>query len=291
MKKSLILIFILIGMTSIAHAASCPTGQFADTATICWPTQAQADAASASYTAANELAPAPARQAASNAGTPAASEGFTALAPIPGLTSSEVTSAINATSLANFFNNLYKYLIGLAATLAVIEIIWGGLEISTKDSVSKQSNGRERITQAIFGLVLVLSPVLVFSIINPNILNLSLDLPKLDTVSTPQPVATPCTSLDCTKSVTAGYIVQSGTEFYPCDGNSCSAEITKCQNKSAGFGFDAVDTVVCTKSGNIVDPAGLITTGAVIKDYSCISGETLQVSCSQMTSQIPGGGG
>ncbi|MHB0865857.1 MAG: hypothetical protein ACYC1Y_03095 [Minisyncoccota bacterium] len=107
------------------------------------------------------------------------SDGFTALAPIPGLTDTSATSVISSTSLANFFNNLYKYLIGLAAVLAVIEIIWGGIEISTKDSVSKQSDGRERITQAILGLILVLSPVLVFSIINPSILNLSLNLPPI----------------------------------------------------------------------------------------------------------------
>ncbi len=106
---------------------------------------------------------------------------FVALAPIPNLTDGTVA---NSGNLANFFNNLYKYLIGLAAMLAVIEIIWGGLEISTKDSVSKQSDGKERITQAIFGLILVLSPVLVFSIINPSILNLSLNLPALETKST-----------------------------------------------------------------------------------------------------------
>jgi len=106
--------------------------------------------------------------------------GFVPPAGIPGLT--EGTTA-NSSGLAAFFNNLYKYLIGLAAALAVIEIIWGGLEISTQDSVSKQSAGKERITQAIFGLVLVLSPVLVFSIINPSILNLSLNLPPLDTKS------------------------------------------------------------------------------------------------------------
>jgi len=111
--------------------------------------------------------------------------GFTALAPIPGLTDAANTSVVNSASLANFFNNLYKYLIGLAAVLAVIMIIWGGLEISTKDSVSKQSDGKERIYQAILGLVLVLSPVLVFSIINPAILNLSINLPALDTKSVP----------------------------------------------------------------------------------------------------------
>lgn len=102
---------------------------------------------------------------------------FVPLTSIPGLTQGAVA---DSSGLANFLNNLYKYLIGVAAVLAVIMIIWGGLEISTKDSVSQKSNGKQRITQAILGLVLVLSPVLVFSIINPSILNLSLNLKPLD---------------------------------------------------------------------------------------------------------------
>ena len=129
----------------------------------------------------------------------AQTSGFTALAPIPGLTDISPTAVVNSTSLANFFNNLYKYVIGLAAVLAVIMIIWGGLEISTQDSISKQSAGKEKIQQAILGLVLVLSPVLVFSIINPNILNLSLNLPPLETKSGPpqttQSTLPPCNSV------------------------------------------------------------------------------------------------
>jgi hypothetical protein len=103
--------------------------------------------------------------------------GFVALTNIPGLTDPAVA---NQGNFALFLNNLYKYLIGVAAILAVVEIIWGGLEISTQDSVSKHAHGKERIQEAILGLVLVLSPALVFSIINPNIINLSLNLPPLD---------------------------------------------------------------------------------------------------------------
>lgn len=145
----------------------------------------------------------------------ALAQGFTTLAPIPGLTDMSPTSAINSDTLATFFNNLYKYLIGIAATLAVIEIIWGGLEYSTKDSVSKQSNGRERITQAIFGLILVLSPVLVFSIINPSILNLSINLPPIDlyvapVVNTGTPIATgdvtAARAADCSVALTNGQV-------------------------------------------------------------------------------------
>jgi hypothetical protein len=108
-----------------------------------------------------------------------AQSNFVPLAPIPGLTKEGI---VNSSSLATFFNNLYKYLIGLAAALAVIEIIWGGIEVATnKDNVSKITDAKGRIMQAIYGLLLVLSPVLVFSIINPSILNLSVQLPQLNT--------------------------------------------------------------------------------------------------------------
>lgn len=103
---------------------------------------------------------------------------FVPLAPIPGLTDGGVANSAN---LPDFFNNLYKLLVGASAILAIIMIIWGGFEISTQDSISKHANGKERITQAIFGLIIVLSPVLVFSIINPRILNLSVSLPPLRT--------------------------------------------------------------------------------------------------------------
>ncbi len=110
------------------------------------------------------------------------SPGFTALAPIPGLTDTGATSVINSTTLSNFFNNLYKYLIGVAAILAVIMITWSGIEIAVnKDNVSKLLDSKGKIYNAIFGLVLVLSPALVFSIINPSILNLSLNLPPIKT--------------------------------------------------------------------------------------------------------------
>jgi hypothetical protein len=108
-------------------------------------------------------------------------QAFVPLAPIPGLTKG---ATADAAGLANFFNNLYKYMVGLAAALAVLQITWAGIEIAiNKENVSKITDSKGRIYNALFGLVLVLSPVLVFSIINPSILNLSLNLPALDTKS------------------------------------------------------------------------------------------------------------
>jgi hypothetical protein len=150
---------------------------------------------------------------------------FVPLAPIPGLTDIQPANG----GLATFLNNLYKYLIGLAAVLAVLEIIYGGLQYSAQDSISKKEDGKERIQQAILGLVLVLSPVLVFSIINPSILNLSLNLPPIKpmtaaggggTVPTLPATASGCRptggnhfqSVSCpTQAAATGYTCPSGT--------------------------------------------------------------------------------
>jgi len=129
-------------------------------------------------------------------------EGFVPLAGIPGLTQG---ATADTAGLANFFNNLYKFAIGMASVLAIIMIIWGGLQYATQDIPGAKQEGKDRILQAILGLILVLSPALVFSIINPNILNLSINLKPLDTKSgaytAPSTVLPPCGNgrrTDCT---------------------------------------------------------------------------------------------
>lgn len=203
--------------------------------------------------------------------------GFVPLAPIPGLT--DVGGIISSATLATFLNNLYKYLIGIAATIAVVEIIWGGLEISTKDSVSQHSNGKERIQQAIFGLVLVLSPVLVFSIINPSILNLSLNLPPIKTLSTPTTTTAPeipCTS-NCDTGATGasvGTTAGTGMGLYACSGSDCSAATKTCESQttstvaSAGGLYSAEP--VCTTSGGGIDANA---------KPPCPTGETPAINC------------
>ena len=129
-------------------------------------------------------------------------EGFVPLAGIPGLTQG---ATADTAGVANFFNNLYKFAIGMASVLAIIMIIWGGLQYATQDIPGAKQEGKDRILQAILGLILVLSPALVFSIINPNILNLSINLKPLDTKSgaytAPSTVLPPCGNgrrTDCT---------------------------------------------------------------------------------------------
>ena len=214
-----------------------------------------------------------------------AQSGFIPLAPITGLTSvTDQNSAANSANLAVFFNNLYKFLIGLAAVLAVIEIIWGGLEISTKDSVSKQSDGKERITQAIFGLILVLSPVLVFSIINKDILKLSLNLAPLNLKFTPYSSGTE-TTLTGPTPAGATDIIQGNKKytdrFYSCDTDgNCDKAKEKCSNDpQANFQLQGFMSIVCLQNGVIVQGKRTGYSYLPFTDYSCSSGETPSVRC------------
>jgi len=187
MKKLLFLSLLMFGALNIhvptVYAAGtagctgldpseCPSGTTCDVTTgICQPTTQPPPLISPQTPSTNFV---------TQPSGSASQQGFTALAPIPGLTDQSATSVLNATTLANFFNKLYLYLIGVAAILAIIEIIWGGLEISTKESIPMKIKGRQRIWQAVLGLVLILMPYLIFSIINPSILNLSANIPAIN---------------------------------------------------------------------------------------------------------------
>ncbi len=82
--------------------------------------------------------------------------------------------------LGSFINTLYTYFISIAAVLAVLEITWGGfLWMGSGASITSKESGKKKIEMALMGLLLVLSPVIIFGIINPSVLNLSLGSAKI----------------------------------------------------------------------------------------------------------------
>lgn len=104
-----------------------------------------------------------------------ADDSFIPLTSIPG-----ITSLTGSPTLPSFLNNLYRISIGVAAFAAVARFIYAGYLIMTDSgSVTKNKKAREMIQNTVIGLVLVLSPAVVFGIINPKILDLSLDFTKL----------------------------------------------------------------------------------------------------------------
>jgi len=106
----------------------------------------------------------------------AAAEGFVPLTQIPG-----ITDVANSTTLPAFLNNVYQICIGAAAVLAVLQIMRGGLTYMLGDSVTEKKEAKDLITMSVVGLLLVLSPAIVFGLIDPRILNLQLNFDGLKT--------------------------------------------------------------------------------------------------------------
>lgn len=103
--------------------------------------------------------------------------GFVPLTNIPFVF--ETGSAFNLTS---FLNGLYRLCIGAAAVIAVLQIMRAGIIYMGGDSVTEKKEAKNLIALSIGGLILVLSPVIVFSVINPEILTLKIgNLEKLGT--------------------------------------------------------------------------------------------------------------
>ena len=99
--------------------------------------------------------------------------GFVPLTNIPAIT--EVGNAITTPEgLSIFLNNIYRLAIGIAAVVAVLQIMRAGIMYMGGDSVTEKKEAKNLIALSIGGLILVLSPVVVFSIINPEILSLKI---------------------------------------------------------------------------------------------------------------------
>jgi hypothetical protein len=100
------------------------------------------------------------------------------LAPLPGFNS---TFDIEG-GLTPYLQILFRLLIGVAGLLSVIMIVLGGIEYMSTDAISGKEDGRERVTQAIIGLIIALGAWLLLNTINPNLLSLKFN-PGHQTVS------------------------------------------------------------------------------------------------------------
>jgi len=78
-----------------------------------------------------------------------------------------------------YVKGLYDFAMGAVGLLALGMIVYGAIEyIINAGNVSRQSEAKDRITQAIYGLVLLLGAVLILRTIRPEITSLELYGPK-----------------------------------------------------------------------------------------------------------------
>ena len=87
-----------------------------------------------------------------------------------------------ASNLGKYLNIMISLFIGICAVLAVIMIVVGGIEYMASELPGNKGHGKERITHAIFGLLLALGAWLILNTINPDLLKTDLSSLKNVTI-------------------------------------------------------------------------------------------------------------
>jgi len=91
---------------------------------------------------------------------------FVPLAPIPVLNE-------GYESLPDYLNAVFSLVIGVGAILAVIMIVYNGLQYMTQEAVTEKKDAIGSIRGAVLGLLLLLGSFLILFVINPEILELN----------------------------------------------------------------------------------------------------------------------
>lgn len=94
---------------------------------------------------------------------------FVPIAPIP-LANGQVLGS--QTTLEGYVNGAFQLALGIGAILAVVMIMWGGFEYIFAEAMHSKQDGRQRIYDAIYGLVILLLVYIILYIINPDIVQL-----------------------------------------------------------------------------------------------------------------------
>ncbi len=91
---------------------------------------------------------------------------------IPGLTFSSVIEKDGSLHI-NFFGEymaaLYKYLLNIGVTISIVLIMIGGLQWVLSASGTDAKGAKDRIRNAVVGLVLLMSVYMILFIVNPNL--------------------------------------------------------------------------------------------------------------------------
>lgn len=148
---------------------------------------------------------------AAQSSSPSSSSGteFTPEVPIPGLFQGSQT--IDNNLAARYIRAIYVYFIWIVGILATIMVIFGGIKwIGAAGNPGQINDARETVNNAIIGIIIALTSVVLLNIINPDFVNFS--LPGL-TSQTTQYVSGVAVTKICapTLKVSCGSLLKTGT--------------------------------------------------------------------------------
>jgi hypothetical protein len=124
----------------------------------------------------------PTQNQATTPGSPSESGNYIPLAPLPGTTCRDAArpefadgcTNPNETTLQVYLGGIYLLAIGISFALVFVMIMWGGIQYLSTDAISGKSEGREKIQNALWGLIIVLTAYLLLYTIDKRLLDFSL---------------------------------------------------------------------------------------------------------------------
>ena len=113
---------------------------------------------------------------------------YTALAPLP---LGEGGTLLTKYTISTYLSGMFKLIIALGAAFAVLMGITGGIQyVASGIAPAARKGAKERITNAILGLVIILTSYLVLNTIDPKLVEFNFKLPALAGALAPESVVT-----------------------------------------------------------------------------------------------------
>ncbi len=198
------------------------------------------------------------------------SNGYQLLAPLPcentspGCVNGKLINFNTAqpNNLGVYLNMMITIFIGVCAVLSVVMIVIGGIEVMTSELAHTKQAGKERIENALLGLLIALGAYALLFTINPDLLNSDINAPKV-TAPAVAPTVAVCTPPQVQEG---GTCVPVGTcQWYNQVGEKTSETQALCDERKASNPPDApavyYDTSkgLCYWSNNILETTRNIT--------------------------------
>ena len=89
-------------------------------------------------------------------------------------TTNGIETCTGNSGFSTYFNFLIKVFLGICAVLSMIMIVVGGLEYMTGEAISEKADGKHKIVNAIFGLILAVGAYALLNTLDPALLNIGM---------------------------------------------------------------------------------------------------------------------
>jgi len=206
-------------------------------------------------------------QTSATSSTPPPPTSYTLLAPlptqVPGYEDFNTTGyPVSINGISGYVSDMLEIIYGLATVLAVIVIIIGGLQYMSTDAISGKQDGKRRIEDALWGLLLILCSWIILHTINPNLVNLNLlindvnNAQQQNLTTSNSSTSTPTTPLPAETNFALTYTINGGnpqTKVFPgtdavSSGCTAAANILPIANPTSTVTI----TANCTPTNNTI---------------------------------------